>query len=340
MFKMIKLSVVLGVVFMLSLPPVWAGDNEPYTFIAIGDTPYSETEETRIIDKIVGAVQQAEPPFLAVYGDIKSGAETCSEELLLKRQELFYSMAPGRVFYTPGDNEWTDCDRPSLEPAVSELGQLSLIRKVFFRDPPVQNPKDWSYVQQDNYPENARWITKEILFVTVHTVSTNNGRMDILKDDIDLALSMVEARDQANRVWLEQAFQEGKNQKVRALVIITQADPTAADGSGECTAYRRMHCDAFAGFRGDVIRLAKGFFPSYEDTRLRPVLLMHGDTGPFCFDKAFGGKAAPNLWRLNAWGDFTVPADATVVTVQPGNQDEPFAAITLMERTVPGSSCY
>ncbi|HCY86011.1 MAG TPA: hypothetical protein DHV36_12820, partial [Desulfobacteraceae bacterium] len=200
-------------------------------------------------------------------------------------------------------------------------------------------PDDWSYARQDNFPENARWLTSSILFVTIHTVSTNNGRMDILKDDIGLALSMVDARDEANRVWLEDAFTLGKQQNVRALVIITQADPTAADGSGECTAYRRMHCDAFADLRDDVVRLSKGFFPSYKDTRLRPVLFMHGDTGPFCFDKTFGGDAAPNLWRLNAWGDFTVPADATVVTVQPENKGEPFAAITLLERTVPGENC-
>mgnify|MGYP004134074731 CR=1 FL=1 len=190
----------------------------------------------------------------------------------------------------------------------------------------------------DHIPHH-RWLTSSILFVTIHTVSTNNGRMDILKDDIGLALSMVDARDEANRVWLEDAFTLGKQQNVRALVIITQADPTAADGSGECTAYRRMHCDAFADLRDDVVRLSKGFFPSYKDTRLRPVLFMHGDTGPFCFDKTFGGDAAPNLWRLNAWGDFTVPADATVVTVQPENKGEPFAAITLLERTVPGENC-
>ncbi len=340
MVKIVRLFVSLGIACMICAVPVWAEGDKPFTFIAIGDTPYSVTEEKRIIDVIVGAVQKAEPPFLAVYGDIKSGGETCSKDLLLKRRELFYSMAPGRVFYTPGDNEWTDCDRPSLDPAVSELAQLSLVRKVFFGKIPVENPEGWSYAQQDNFPENARWLTNNILFVTVHTVSTNNGRMDILKDDIDLALSMVEARDQANRVWLEEAFHMGKRQKVRALVIITQADPTAADGSGECTAYRRMHCDAFADFRADVIRLAKNFFPSYTDTRPRPVLLMHGDTGPFCFDKKFGGRAAPNLWRLNAWGDFTDPADATVVTIQPENKEQPFDAITLLERTVPGSSCY
>jgi len=340
MFRIITVCFSLGFIFTFLALPVSAESDDPFTFIAIGDTPYSKTEEERIENEVTEAIQQANPPFVAVYGDIKSGGRPCSKSLLIKRRELFYNLAPGRVFYTPGDNEWTDCDRSFLDPAVSELGQLSLIRKLFFPKPPIENPNDWSYVQQDNFPENARWIREGILFVTVHTVSTNNGRMEILKDDIELALSLVEARDQANRVWLEVAFEEGKKQLVRALVIITQADPTAADGSGACTASQRMNCDAFAAFRDNVIRLAQNFFPSHKDTIRRPVLLVHGDTGPYCFDKEFGGKAAPKLWRLNAWGDFKAPADATVITVQPNNQEQPFAAKTLVEGKIPASSCY
>ncbi|MCI5143791.1 MAG: hypothetical protein D3909_19115, partial [Candidatus Electrothrix sp. ATG1] len=67
----------------------------------------------------------------------------------------------------------------------------------------------------------------------------------------------------------------------------------------------------------------------------RPVLLLHGDTYPFCMDKDFGGPQAPNLWRLNAWGDFKTPADATVVTVQAESPQQPFAAETLLGHEKP-----
>ena len=68
-------------------------------------------------------------------------------------------------------------------------------------------------------------------------------------------------------------------------------------------------------------------------------LLLHGDSNPYCMDKEFGGKQAPNLWRLNAWGDFQDPADATVVTVRPESKQTPFAAETLLEHNVPADEC-
>lgn len=48
---------------------------------------------------------------------------------------------------------------------------------------------------------------------------------------------------------------------------------------------------------------------------------------------------APNLWRLNAWGDYQAPADATKITVQPDNKDEPFTAITLLGNKLPAEGC-
>ena len=73
-------------------------------------------------------------------------------------------------------------------------------------------------------------------------------------------------------------------------------------------------------FRDALLRHAAGF--------RKPVLLLHGDTKPFCLDKTFGGATAPKLWRLNAIGDFTA-VDATVVTVRLDDQKQPFGiAIT------------
>ena len=178
-----------------------------------------------------------------------------------------------------------------------------------------------------------------VLFATVHLVSTNNGRREILLDDIEAALALVEARDQANRVWLEAAFAfaEAEETKAKAVVIITQADVTSPDGSGACTAFNRINCDAFAAFRGHLIRLAGGFRNRGEPRR--PVLFVHGDTNPYCLDTTLGGEQAPNLWRLNAWGDFQSPADATEITVQPANAAAPFAARTLLGQRAPAIGC-
>ena len=332
--SLISLALVL-IVFVM---PANADSEPNFSFIAIGDTPYSNVENELIKSTLPSAIQQANPPFLVHYGDLKGGGETCSEALLKERRDDIYNLLPsGPIFYTPGDNEWVDCDRRNLKPPVSELSMLDLVRRVFFSEP-IDLPASWSYASQPNFPENARWIYSEVLFATVHLTSTNNGRQEILLDDIEEALALVEARDQADRVWLNQAFAQALKAKARAVVIITQADVTQAGAGEACTAFNRINCDAFASFRANLIRAARRFADRNEPRR--PVLLLHGDTNPYCWDKDFGGKLAPNLWRLNAWGDYKSPADATEIIVQLDNPQKPFKARSLIHHLKPEKSCY
>lgn len=336
---MTRLTQVAGWVIVLSILIGYSGiakSQSAMSFIALGDTPYSEKENERIKTDISKAIKEANPPFVVHYGDFKSGGEACTEELLTERRNVIYGLLPGRVFYTPGDNEWTDCDRAFLKPAVSELGKLDFLRHLFF-DEPLDLPEDWHYARQPIFHENARWMKDSVFFMTVHLISTNNGRIDILKDDIEAALALVDARDQANRVWMMESFDAALNAGAKAMVIVTQADVTSPDGGGPCTATNRMHCDAFLSFR-DNLRLNAGNFNERGKPR-KPVLLLHGDTNPYCMDKEFGGEQAPNLWRLNAWGDFKAPADATVVTVRPESKQTPFSAETLLEHNVPADGC-
>lgn len=305
-------------------------------FIAIGDTPYSEAENQHLKAKVAPAIRDAQPPFVVHYGDLKGGGEACSESLLTERRDDVYGLLPGRVFYTPGDNEWTDCDRASLQPALSELDNLDLLRRLFYGEA-MSLPDSWRFARQANFPENARWMQNGVFFVTVHLVSTNNGRVEILKDDIEAALALVEARDQANRVWMSESFYAALKVDAAAMVIVTQADVTAPNAGGACTYANRMYCDAFQSFR-DNLRLSAAAFAQRGKPR-KPVLLLHGDTNPYCMDKGFGGASAPNLWRLNGWGDFQSPADATVVSVDPANESEPFSAVTLLGNKRPANGC-
>ncbi|MEM7180828.1 MAG: hypothetical protein AAF518_07940 [Spirochaetota bacterium] len=326
--------VVLVILFSLTAIP--AKGHKSVQFIAIGDTPYTQKEDVRLQQVVAKAITRAKVPFLVHYGDFKSGALPCTKKLMRQSRDRIYGLLPGRVFYTPGDNEWTDCDRAKLKPAVSELASLSLIRRLFFRKK-MRLPKSWKYQRQPNFPENARWMYKGIFFTTLHMVSTNNGRIDIQRDDVEYALAMVEARDAANRVWLEESFSLAIKAKAKAMVLVTQADVTDPDGSGACTANHRMHCDAFKSFRQHLRQQAGNF--SQRGKSLLPVLLVHGDTNAYCWDRRFGGTKAPNLWRLNAWGDFADPADATVIGIDWKNRKSPFSAKTLVEGHKPAKSC-
>ncbi len=344
--ELIFLSVIL---LFFGMAPFQAYSESSFRFIAIGDTPYSDKEKTLFEGTVTQAVKKANPPFVVHYGDFNSGDGPCTDAVLKEFRDTIYNLYPGRVFYTPGDNEWTDCDRsgyadPSKE-RFSELERLDFLKRLFFQqnngkkqikfpDP----PDEWEYRQQPNFPENARWIYNGVLFVTLHMVSTNNGRIEILLDDTEQALALVDARDHANRVWLENAFKRAKDKQnfLDAVVIITQADVTSPDGAGPCISTNRMSCDAFLPFRESLILQAGKF--RERGKRLKPVLLLHGDTNPYCWDKDFGGKEAPNLWRLNAWGDYREPADATIINVTK-SANEPFEAKTLIGDIIPNESC-
>ena len=325
-------AMILG---LLTLPTLTRAET-PLRFIAIGDMPYSELENNKLKGAITQAIANADVPFVVHYGDFKGGSETCTEDLFRERRDDILGLLPGRVFYTPGDNEWTDCDRAFLSKPVSELGQLDLLRRLFFATP-LALPASWTYARQPLLPENARWVQHGVLFATVHLVGTNNGRKEILRDDPAAALAFVEARDQANRVWLQEAFSQAEAIQAKAVVIITQADVTKSGGSEACSTANPINCDAFAPFRSQLIGHAKSF--GGGDQRPKPVLLIHGDTAPYCLDTGFGGDVAPNVWRLNAWGDFQSPADATAITVQPHQIHEPFMARTLLGRQQPTRGC-
>ena len=328
------LTIVLLVLLLgigLSAPSATA-----LTFTAIGDLPYLKADQVAMQGEIPEAIQGSDSVLVVHYGDLKGGGETCSEALLKQRRDNLYGLLPGRVFYTPGDNEWADCDRPFLNPPVSELGQLDLLRRTMF-PAPLEISEAWAYTTQPNYPENARWIADDVLFVTLHMTSTNNGREEILLDDVELALASVDARDQADRVWLDAAFEEALDVGAKAVVIVTQADVTSG-GSGACTPYNRIHCDAFANFRDQLRNKASNFRDRGQPRR--PVLLIHGDTNPYCLDKEFGGEMAENLWRLNAWGDYQSPPDATLVTFDPENEAEPFQIKTVIHENIPDGDCY
>ncbi|MCH8808698.1 MAG: hypothetical protein IH993_02525 [Proteobacteria bacterium] len=316
---------------LAAMPSTAVAAAEGLRFLVFGDAPYTKRQIEMLKNTVAPAIRNAESSFLIHLGDFKGGGESCIDDFIQTRYEQLMDLRPGRVFYTPGDNEWTDCDRPYLEPPSSELESLDFLRSLILSRP-LNLPDDWHYANQEEqgFPENARWTQGNVMFATVHMVSTNNGRRQILLDDIETALGLVDARDKANLVWLRAAFDAAGTSDSGAVVIATQADVTKHAGSALCNHSLLKKCDAFAAFRDQLLDHAASFN--------KPVLLVHGDTNPFCLDKKFGEKTAPKLWRLNALGDGS-EVDATVVTVQLDNPEEPFAIAPLMTDTWLGRTC-
>lgn len=303
--------------------------NDLFSFIVISDVPYSKAESQILDSAIAPAIRKNRAPFVIHMGDFKNSTIPCSDALMTERRDQILSLHPGRVFYTPGDNDWTDCDRNPISIRFSELDRLDLLRRLFYTDPHILSPI-WAYARQSLYPENMRWFYKGVVFSTVHLVSTNNGRTEILLDDEKLALDRVDARDRANEVWLEDSFNSAERIDAKAIVIATQADVTKFRYPKTCTHERRVRCDAFASFKKKLKQLAETF--------KKPVLLVHGDTNPYCLDKEFGKPVAPNLWRFNSTGDYSF-VDAVNITVTQDTSDVRFSFLSLVDKKPPADGC-
>ncbi len=319
-FKGSTVGLALTALLSLATMPATVAAAEELRFLVFGDSPYT-AEQNEILKRTVApAIRAAGYSFLIHLGDIKASGEPCTDQLIGDRYRQLMGLLEDRVFYTPGDNDWTDCDRPKNDPRFPEVERLDFLRGLIEANP-LKLSSDWRYATQKGFPENARWTRGEVMFATIHIVGTNNGREQILRDDIESTLDLVGARDAANSAWLGAAFDAADKAGSGAVVIAIQADVTEGVGRPPCGASVRIQCDAFAVFRDELLRHAASF--------RKPVMLIHGDTSPFCLDKKFGGSTAPALWRLNALGDYS-EVDATAISVRLGDSDEPFGIAPMM----------
>ena len=328
-----SLAIIAGFIFLTQATSAaykaLAQPVEAFSFLAISDVPYTAQEDYTLRQRTRPAIEASALPFVIFMGDFKNAKLPCSAALMTRRRDQILGLHPGRVFYTPGDNDWTDCDRRQIRQRFSELNRLDLLRRLFYGKP-MELPPEWLYQRQSLFPENMRWVHNNVLFATLHLVSTNNGRDEILLDDVELALTLVDARDQANLLWLDSAFAEASRIGAAAVVIATQADVTRHKYNAPCTTEVRQKCNAFAAITLRLRHLAAKF--------AKPVLLMHGDTNPYCLDKGFGGTGAPNLWRFNSTGDYSF-VDAAKITVTPANATTPFSFTSLTQNIPPKSAC-
>ena len=103
-----------------------------------GDLPYSDLQATVGVPNLIADMNRHQLEFTVQDGDLKAGngtpgsvtPTTCSDALYLQAQRFFNSLKAPAMF-TPGDNDWTDCDRPS-NGGFSSLERLDHERQVLF----------------------------------------------------------------------------------------------------------------------------------------------------------------------------------------------------------------
>src|SRR2546430_15621677 len=82
-----------------------------FAFAALGDTPYNRDEEPQFV-AMMGEMNHQTLAFALHVGDFKDSRSACTDEVFLQRKAWF-ALSHHPFFYTPGDNEWTDCSHTS-----------------------------------------------------------------------------------------------------------------------------------------------------------------------------------------------------------------------------------
>ena len=282
-----------------------AANAVPFTFIALGDMPYTLPVDYGRFENLIRAVNRARPSFSVHVGDIKSGSTPCSMAIFQKVYDYFQTFEQPLI-YTPGDNEWTDCGRPKAGGYDPEE-RLAVVRKLFFPDHNSFGKIKLPLISQalnptfSAYVENNRWAQHNLSFATIHLVGSNNN---FVPNDAKGENREFYDRMKANVAWLDEVFAEATVQRRLGVVLFTQADMFSpaknakdADGFTEILSVLRRHTIAFG----------------------RPVLLINGDSHKLLLDKPFANPAFPlrclqNFTRLQVPGEADVQAVRITIT--------------------------
>ena len=85
-----------------------------------GDLPYSDLQATVGVPNLIADMNRQDLEFTVHDGDLKAGSgvagtttpSTCSDALYLQSLGYLNSLRAPAMF-SPGDNDWTECDRPA-----------------------------------------------------------------------------------------------------------------------------------------------------------------------------------------------------------------------------------
>jgi predicted phosphodiesterase len=281
---------------------------DAFRVIVLGDMPYhgpgdpAADSMMRAYDAVLDTVRRERAAFVVHIGDITMS--TCTDSLYQQRLREFRSI-PKPVFYTFGDNEWTDCRSSGADP----LERLARLRAIFTAGDSSLGGTPWPLTRQSGdarfstYRENVRWTAGGVVFATIHMTGSANNRG---RDTTGVPPEFT-ARTAANEAWLAETFRVATESGARGVAIFTQANPGLALPWNR---YAARNPDGFKTFLDTFQRLAVSFG--------KPVALVHGDTHYFRVDQPFHDterRTIPNIVRAETFG--TPNMHAILMTVSP-----------------------
>jgi hypothetical protein len=352
-----KLSLLTLFALSAALTACGGNDVEPkFSIAVIGDMPYGttpdDTAQFAASGNFIKAINaDAEASLVAHVGDIHSGSQYCTQDYNLSVFNLWKSFQDPLV-YTPGDNEWTDCQKAKegggtynaatgaidyVRDAGGKLvnyaggdpvDNLALVRSIFFATPgktlgmamDVHSQAlefDSAFPADKQYAENVWWEKSKVLFVTLNIPGGSNNDTDPwygAPSMSDKQSQEVAARSAADLRWLDTAFKRAQSNGDTAVVILLQADMWDLDGKSA------SHIAQYKQFVDRIASNTKSFG--------KPVLLFNGDSHVYRSDNPLK-SGAPCVTEA-ATGVQTTACTSDAYANQPNGYDVPnFHRITV-----------
>ena len=284
-----------------------ANANAPYAIGLWGDVPYSPAQVPGVWNMIADMNDQ-NLAFTVNDGDLKAGSGACDDSVYANAVGFLNALSAPAAF-TPGDNDWTDCDRVA---GFSSLAQLDKERAIFFSTPYTLGARRLVQDVQatplclgvgKNVPcvENRRWTYGKVTYVTLNVQGSCNNLCDTSPDSVEFGL-----RNTADIAWLKAAFAEAKKEDSVAVMIISQADPGFDLSDATRAPIRDPKTLAESNPATDGFR---SFLTAVRDESVafgKPVAYVHGDSHYFRIDKPLQntlGQRLENFTRVETFGD-------------------------------------
>jgi len=290
--------------------------NAAYEIGLWGDLPYSDIQATVGVPNLIADMNSQKLAFTVHDGDLKQGSNSpCNDALYINSMGYLNSLQSPAMF-VPGDNDWTDCDRPN-NGGFRSLERLSHERQLFFSTPyslgqrvllqEVQSTplclgekSDQTRFQQACV-ENRRWTYGRVTYATLNIQGSCNNLCDTNPDPDEYA-----PRNAADIAWMKETFAVANANNSVAVMFITQADPgfdksdvtraplrdplTLAETDGQPDGFQSF----LVALRDQVIAFRK------------PVAYVHGDSHYFRVDRPLQdsqGRRLENFTRVETFGD-------------------------------------
>ena len=274
----------------------------PYGLSAINNNGVADTTEFAAAPSFFSSINKDSDISTVLHvGDIHSGSEPCTEayDRSIATQ---WSALKFPVVYTPGDNEWTDCQKPKQAGGITDpVANLDLVRSIFFTTPgkafngslDVHSQAieyDTAFPADKKFVENVWWYKSGVAFVTLNIPGGSNNDNDIWGGAATRSaaqLQEISERTSANIRWLDTAFKNAVALGAIGVVIQIQADmwdldskvdatgtvPTLFTGTVTCPTAATTGCSHIYEYKQFIDKIASNTL-----NFRKPVLLFNGDS--------------------------------------------------------------